>query len=123
MNICHIVPIYLPGILPGCSKYVLDISEGLTRRGHLLTVLTANAVTGRGWADPLFGKYSPKKEEMINGVRVKRLKTRWQITLTMYLLKNIAGRLLPHSMGNIVSLLSAGSLPLKFGKRISKGKI
>ena len=51
-------------------------------------VLTANAVTGRGWVDPLFGEYSSKKEEMINGVRVKRLKTRWQITSTMYILKN-----------------------------------
>lgn len=108
MNICHIVPIYLPGILPGCSKYVLDISKGLTKRGHLLTVLTANAVTGRGWVDPLFGKYTSKKEEMINGVRVRRLKTRWQITSTMYLLKQGGGRLLPHGIGDLVSLLSFG---------------
>ena len=67
-------------------------------------VLTANAVTGRGWVDPLFGEYSSKKEEMINGVRVKRLKTQWQITSTMYMLKNIAGRPVPDSIGNIVSL-------------------
>jgi glycosyltransferase involved in cell wall biosynthesis len=122
VNICHIVPIYLPGILPGCSKHVLDISEGLTRRGHLLTVLTANAITGRGWVDPLFGKYSPKKEEMINGVRVKRLKTQWPVTLTMYLLKNIAGPLLPHSIRNIVSLLSVGPYLSNLEKEFQKEK-
>jgi glycosyltransferase involved in cell wall biosynthesis len=108
MKICHIVPIYLPGVLPGCSKYVHDISKNLAERGHLLTVLTANATTGRGWVDPAFGRYSPKTEEMISGVRVKRLKTRWPVTLTMYILTKIAGPLLPHSIRNIVSLLSVG---------------
>ena len=63
MNICHIVPIYLPGVLPGCSKYVHDISKKLSKSAHHLTVLTADAITGRGWADPFFGKYSSKKEE------------------------------------------------------------
>jgi len=108
MNICHIVPIYLPGILPGCSKYIQDVSEHLSKRGHDVVVLTANAITGRGWVDPLFGEYSPKKEEMIHGVRVKRLKTQWPITLAMYLLRKIDRRLLPHSIRNIVSLLSVG---------------
>jgi len=72
MNICHIIPIYLPGALFGSSKYVQDISNGLAKKGHYLTVLTANAITGRGWVDPLFGKYSSVKEEMIDRVRVKR---------------------------------------------------
>lgn len=108
MNICHITPIYSPGTLFGSSRYVQDISNRLARKGHLLTVLTANAITGRGWVDPLFGKYSSEKEEMINGVRVKRLKTRWQITSTMFLLKRIGGWFLPDSIGNIVSFLSAG---------------
>ena len=120
MNICHIVPIYLPGILPGCSKYIQDVSEHLSKRGHDVVVLTANAVTGRGWVDPLFGEYSSKKEEMINGVRVKRLKTQWQITSTMYMLKNIAGRLLPHSIGNIVSLLSVGPYLSNLEKEFQK---
>jgi glycosyltransferase involved in cell wall biosynthesis len=108
VNICHITPIYSPGTLFGSSRYVQDISNRLARKGHLLTVLTANAITGRGWVDPLFGKYSSEKEEMINGVRVKRLKTRWQITSTMFLLKRIGGWFLPDSIGNIVSFLSAG---------------
>ncbi len=108
MNICHIVPIYLPGILPGCSKYIQDVSEHLSKRGHDVVVLTSNAITGRGWVDPLFGEYSSKNEEMINGVRVKRLKTQWPVTSTMYILRKIAGPLLPHSIRNIVSLLSVG---------------
>jgi len=121
MNICHIVPIYLPGILPGCSKYIQDVSEGLSKKGHDVVVLTADAITGRGWVDPLFGKYSSKKEEMINGVRVRRLKTHWPITSTMYMLKKIAGRLLPHSIRNIVSLLSAGPYFSNLEKEFQKG--
>jgi len=108
VNVSHIVPIYLPGALPGCSKYIQDISAILLKKGHRVTVLTADAVTGRGWVDPLFGRYALRKEEMINGVSVKRLKTRWHITLSMYLLKKATGNFLPASMGNIVSLLSAG---------------
>jgi glycosyltransferase involved in cell wall biosynthesis len=120
MKICHIVPIYLPGVLPGCSKYVHDISKHLAERGHLITVLTANATTGRGWVDPVFGRYSPKTEEMISGVRVRRLKTRWQITSSMYLLRKIAGDFLPDSMGNVVSLLSAGPYLSDLEKELNK---
>jgi glycosyltransferase involved in cell wall biosynthesis len=120
MKICHVVPIYLPGILPGCSKYVQDISSILSGKGHHVTILTANAITGRGWVDPLFGKYSLKKEETINGVRVKRLKTRWQITSSMYLLKEIAGDFLPNSIGDVASLLSAGPYLSNLEKELKK---
>jgi len=108
VNICHIVPIYLPGILPGCSKYARDVSKELTKKGHYVTVLTSNAVTGRGWVDPLFGKYSNEKEEIINGVRVKRLQTRWPITSSMYIARKTIGGLLPKRMSHFISLLSAG---------------
>ena len=108
MKICHVAVIYLPGNLPGCSKYAQDISTGFIERGHSITILTSRAVTGRGWVDPLFGQYSSKQEETINGVRVKRLKARWQITLSMHLLRKAANGFLPRSMGNILSLFSAG---------------
>ena len=122
MKICHIVPIYLPGILPGCSKYIQDISEVLSKRNHQVTVLTANAITGRGWVDPLFGKYSQINEEMINGVRVKRLKTQWRITSALYILKKIANRFLSPSMRDIVSLLSAGPYLSHLKKDFEKEK-
>jgi glycosyltransferase involved in cell wall biosynthesis len=122
MKICHVVPIYLPGILPGCSKYVRDISKELAKWGHHLTVLTSNAVTGRGWVDPLFGKYSSKKEEMINGVRVKRLKTQWQMTSTNYLLNRAFGRFFPSSIRNISALLSAGPYLPNLKKEFENGK-
>jgi glycosyltransferase involved in cell wall biosynthesis len=108
MKICHVVPIYSPGTLFGSSRYVQDISTGLAGKGHDLTVLTANAITGRGWVDPLFGKYSSIREEITSGVKIKRLETQWQITSTMLLLKRIGGWFLPDSIGNIVSFLSAG---------------
>ena len=120
MNICHVAPIYLPGILPGCSKYLQDVSEVLAKRGHRVTVLTANAVTGRGWVDPFFGEYSSIKEETINGVRVKRLKTHWQITSTMHLLRKVANGFFPRSIGNIVSLLSAGPYLPKLKEEFQK---
>ena len=120
MNICHIAPIYLPGMLPGCSKYFQDISEMLAERGQRVTVLTADAVTGRGWVDPFFGEYSSKKEEMIEGVRVRRLKTRWQITSTLYLLRKVANDFLPRSTVNIVSLLSSGPYLPKLKEEFQK---
>jgi len=122
VNICHVVPIYLPGILPGCSKYVQDISSILSGKGHHVTILTANAITGRGWVDPLFGKYSSKKEEMINGVRVKRLKTQWQTTSTNYLLNRAFGRFFPSSIRNISALLSAGPYLPNLKKEFENGK-
>lgn len=99
---------YSPGTLFGSSRYVRDISNGLLRRGDQLTVLAANAITGRGWVDPLFGKYSSVKEETIDGIRVKRLKSLWEVTSTMFLLKKIGWPLLPNSIANIGSLFSAG---------------
>jgi len=122
VNVSHIVPIYLPGILPGCSKYVQDISSILLEKSHNVTILTADAITGRGWVDPVFGKYSSKKEEMISGMRVKRLKTRWQITSTMYLLRKIARNFLPNSVDGIISLLSAGPYLSNLKKELNKEK-
>jgi glycosyltransferase involved in cell wall biosynthesis len=120
VNVSQIAPIYLPGILPGCSKYIQDISEILSKEGHRVTVLTGDAITGRGWVDPLLGKYSLKKEELINGVKVRRLKTRWQITTTMHILESVANYLLPHFTGNIVSLLSAGPYLSSLKKELNK---
>jgi glycogen synthase len=108
VKICHVTPIYLPGILPGCSTYIRAISEGLAKTGYSITLLTSNAITGRGWVDPVFGRYSATREETINGVRVRRLKNRWQITSTLYLLRRIAGPILPRSFNDIVALFSAG---------------
>jgi glycosyltransferase involved in cell wall biosynthesis len=122
VNICHIAPIYLPGILPGCSKYLQDISEMLAKRSHHVTVLTANAVTGRGWVDPLFGRYASKKEEIMNGVRVKRLKTLWPITSTLYLLKRSLGPFLPQSIRDRVTLFSSGPYLLRLLEEFQREK-
>ena len=122
MKICHVVPIYSPGTLFGSSKYVQDISNGLAEKGHSLTVLTANAITGRGWVDPLFGKFSSMKEEVFNGVRVRRLKTRWPITSFMYLLRQKGGRLFPQGMADIISLLSFGPYLSNLKKEFENGQ-
>jgi glycosyltransferase involved in cell wall biosynthesis len=108
VNLCHFVPIYLPGILPGCSKYIQDISEIFVKRGHRVTVVTSRAITGRGWVDPVVGKYSEIGEEIINGVRVKRLDTQWPITTFAYIARMAFGGLLPKRVFHFLSLLSAG---------------
>jgi glycosyltransferase involved in cell wall biosynthesis len=108
MKICHVVPIYLPGILPGCSKYIQDMAEVLSTRGHEVTILTANAITGRGWVDPLFGKYSFSGEETLNGIRIKRLPTRWPATASATIAQKAFGRLFPKRTGYFFSLHSAG---------------
>ncbi len=108
MKICHVTPIYLPGILPGCSTYIRAISEGLLEKGHFITLVTSDAITGRGWVDPVFGQYSSTPEETISGVRVKRLKNRWQTVSALYVLRQTVGRLFPRQLRDIVSLFSAG---------------
>jgi len=121
MKIGHVVPIYRPGILPGCAKYVQDISEALSKKGHSVTVLTANALTGRGWVDPLFGKYASKEEEVMDGVRVKRLPTRWQVTAAAYVVRRLAGRFLPPTVRNHVTLLSAGPYLASLKEELARG--
>jgi glycosyltransferase involved in cell wall biosynthesis len=108
MNICHVIPIFHPGKCSGSTEYVQSVSEGLANRGHEVTVLTADAVTGRGWVDPLGGEYASKKVEWVNGVRVRRLKTRWQMTSASHLLQQIPGSFLPESLRQSASLFSVG---------------
>ena len=122
MNVSHIVPIYLPGILPGCAKYIQDISSILLTKDHKVTILTADAITGRGWVDPLFGKFASEKEETIDGVRVRRLKTRWDITSTTYLLRKTVNNFLPQSIAYTVSLLSAGPYLSSLRTELNKEK-
>ena len=106
------------------ARNISEISQRSSPKEDIdLTVLTSNAITGRGWVDPFFGQYSSVKEETIDGVRVRRLKTRWQMTSTMYLLRQVANGFLPSSIENIVSLLSAGPYLPKLKAGISKGKI
>ena len=108
MRICHIIPIYFPGIESGSSKYIQGISEVLNGRGHDVTVLTADAIEGRAWLLPFFGGYSTKKVEFMDGVRVKRLKTQWQITLPLYLINRVGRPFLPGPKRDLLSLLSVG---------------
>lgn len=61
MRIVHLSPGYHP-VVGGSEVHIQELSEGLARRGHDVTVLTARA--------PLAGAAAPS--EMINGVRVLR---------------------------------------------------
>ena len=80
----------------------------MAQKGHRVTVLTSLAITGRGWVDPIWGTYASKREEIINGVRVKRLPTRWPITAFMHISRKVIGGLPSKPLRHFVSLLSAG---------------
>ena len=61
MRILHVSPAYYP-VVGGSEVHIQELSEGLARRGHDVTVLTTQASRpGGGTAS-----------EIINGVRVLR---------------------------------------------------
>jgi glycosyltransferase involved in cell wall biosynthesis len=70
MKITHISPLYYPA-LGGAEHHLKEISEGLAKRGHDVTVLAANVKSLKDvWLDE--SELLPQTE-FINGVRVVRL--------------------------------------------------
>ena len=70
MKILHVIRMYFP-VLGGAELHMKEVSEGLTARGHEVTVLTTN--TRNSWD---FGNAKPAnlpEEESINGVKIVRL--------------------------------------------------
>lgn len=61
MKILHVSPGYFP-VVGGSEVHIQELSEGLARRGHDVTVLTTHATVPGGTA----------RSESINGVRVLR---------------------------------------------------
>jgi len=78
MKIAHVVQRYLPAPLTGSERYIQMISEGLTKSGYKIEVLTSNAYDWDAFIFP-FKKRIQKKEEIINGVKVKRFPIRYEI--------------------------------------------
>ncbi|GAB6948069.1 hypothetical protein JCM16161A_21990 [Vulcanisaeta sp. JCM 16161] len=66
MRIIHVAPLYTP-VIGGVEDVVKHIAEYMARRGHEVYVVTYNRLR-RG------GVGSLPREELINGVKVIRLK-------------------------------------------------
>ncbi len=73
MKILHVSPLYFP-CSGGAERHVKEVSERLVSRGHQVAVLTTNARDDRNLYDGI-GSALPKIE-LIDGVRVIRLRTR-----------------------------------------------
>ena len=71
MNIVLVGPLYLPAI-GGAEWHLKEIAEGLARRGHEVTVVTANARSARDVAEGIDGGLA--EFEVINGVKVLRFR-------------------------------------------------
>ncbi len=70
MKVVHISPLYYPSI-GGAESHLKELCEGLAKRGHEVTVLTANT---RRSSDLWPGRSAGLPEiETINGVRIVRL--------------------------------------------------
>lgn len=70
MRLVHVSPRYFPAI-SGSEFYLQEISEILTRRGHLLTVLCSNALDFNTFGNPK-GKVVAESRSIINGVPIYR---------------------------------------------------
>lgn len=87
-HIVFITPVYLPAQLTGSEVVVKELAGELVRKGYRVTLLTSDAIDGRYWYDPIFGKKAHKKKEIIDGVTVIRLQCR-QILSSFLFLFNI----------------------------------
>lgn len=71
MKILHVCPLYFPAV-GGVENVFRAVSEGMVRRGEDVTVFTTTAVSLRAFMNPSI-KPLPAGEEVINGVKVRRL--------------------------------------------------
>ena len=71
MKILHVSHNYYP-VVGGAETQIKNISEGLVKRGHRVTILTSNATSAEAYINPRVKTLRPGVET-INGVLVKRL--------------------------------------------------
>lgn len=71
MKILHVSHNYHP-VIGGAETQIKNISEGLAKRRHQVTVLASNATSAEAYVDSRVGTLQPGAE-IINGVLVKRL--------------------------------------------------
>lgn len=110
MNVCQVTPVYLPANLTGSGKYVQYLSEGLTSKGHRVTVRTSTALSGEAFYNPFSRKFCRKRMEIINEVYVYRHKIHHFLGSSYFILHRFMNKLLPRSFDEIIEILSTGPL-------------
>ncbi len=121
-KIAFITPIYLPANLTGSSGIIREISEYLAKIGFDVSIITSNALTGRYWYDPIFGKKIDKKFEKINGVKVFRLSCNQFISSSCFILVRYLNFLLSQKLLDKLEIISNGPFLNGLGSILAKEK-
>ncbi len=120
-KIAFITPIYLPANLSGSSIIVKEIAEYLVKSGYDVSIITSNALTGRYWYDPVFGKKINKKSEVINGVKVYRLSCNQLISSICFIIVKKLFFLIPVKILNRLKVIYNGPYFIGVGKILTEG--
>lgn len=83
LNIAHVTSRYLPAPLRGPERYIQNISEGLVKRGHQVTVLVSNAFKPESYINPFRKRVSARCLCNFNGVYIKRFRNAYEIKLPL----------------------------------------
>jgi len=107
-KISFVTPLYSPADLSGSSVMVKKIAELLAKNDYDVTVITSNALTGRYWYDPIFGKKISKTSEVINGVKIHRLSCNQLISSLCFILVKYLYFLIPLNLLNKLKIIYSG---------------
>lgn len=107
-RIAFITPHYYPSTLTGSGIVVMKLSEELAKFGHDVSVITSNALTGRYWYDPIFGKKIEKRYEIHNKVKIYRLSCYQLYSSMCFILLKFFGKFLPKKFINYLKIISNG---------------
>lgn len=107
-KIAFVTPIYLPANLYGSGMVIKELAEKFTQNGFDVSVITSNALTGRYWYDPMFGKKINKKFEIINGVKIYRLPCNQIISSVCFILVRYLYFLVPDKILNKLKIIYNG---------------
>jgi glycosyltransferase involved in cell wall biosynthesis len=92
MRIAYVVQRYLPAPLTGSERYIQILAEGLRRDGYKVDVLTSNAYDWDAFIFP-FKKRIQKKEEIVNGVKIKRFPIHYEIYVIPTFMRLVLSRI------------------------------
>ena len=107
-KIAFVTPIYFPAKLSGSSIIIKEIAECLVKSDYDVSVITSNALTGRYWYDPIFGRKVNKNFEIINNVKIYRLFSNQIISSVCFILVRYLNFLIPQKIINKLQIVYNG---------------
>jgi glycosyltransferase involved in cell wall biosynthesis len=105
MKVAHVVQRYLPAHLSGSERYMQLISEGLAKDDYKVEVLTSNVYEWDAFVFPSKKKIQ-RRDETINGVRVKRFPIHYEMYVVPALMRKVLSKL--GARNDLLNLLTSG---------------